>query len=190
MPDEELYTRIRAGDGDALAELYNRYVVKVQAIVRRLVYDPQVVEEVIQDVFMRVWTTTAYNPSLGQFDHWICIVARRMAIDHLRKQERRKDVPSSEQIYSDITDHGGAVDGVEASMSKYWLHEDLAYGMSLLRPEERLILQLAYLEGQTLAEIANALQIPLGTVKTRLHHGLKKMRSGMTDRITEVPIRR
>lgn len=182
LTDEELFARVKAGDGDALSELYDRYLHKVYAIARRVVVDAQVAEEVVQDVFTRIWTTTAFRPELGKFEHWIYVVARRIAIDHVRRRERAVDWPDSERVDRGA-DESATFDGELLADA---LRADLVRSLQALRPEERIVLQKAYFEGHTLSEIAADLAIPLGTVKTRLHHGLRVMRAGMADWKPEV----
>lgn len=182
MSDEELFARVKAGDGDALSTLYDRHAHRVYAIARRVVLDGQAAEEVVQDVFTRIWTTTAFQPERGQFAQWVFVVARRIAIDHVRRRERSRDVPDSERVYRDA---GNGPAGEPDFLEKF-LREDLARSISSLREEERVILRKAYFEGKTLSEVAGELAIPIGTVKTRLHRALKAMRAGMADWQPEV----
>ncbi len=181
MSDEELYARAKLGEAYALSQLYDRYGAQVAAIARRFVSDRQGVEEIVQDVFMRIWTTSAFDPDRGFFSHWICIVARRIAIDHARKRGARIDMVGYGH------DRGGDVAvGQDHAFDSGLLRSDLVEAMSSLRPEERIVLNLAYFEGKTLSEIAHDLNVPLGTVKTRLHAGLKHMRPRLADWRPEV----
>ncbi len=181
MSDEELYARSKLGEAYALSQLYDRYGSRVAAIARRFVSDRQGVEEIVQDVFMRIWTTSAYNPDRGLFSHWICVVARRIAIDHARKRGSRVEMVGYER------DQGAdAAVGLELAFDGRLLRTDLIRAMSDLRLEERIVLNLAYFEGKTLSEIAQDLNVPLGTVKTRLHTGLKHMRLRLADWRPEV----
>ncbi|MCY0875684.1 MAG: sigma-70 family RNA polymerase sigma factor [Firmicutes bacterium] len=183
MTDEELYEGVLRGDGQALSLLYDRYASKVFAIGRRLTSDRQLLEEIVQDVFTRVWTTQGYKPALGAFDHWLSVVARRIAIDHLRKHLRshKSGVPLDITLL-DLP----ASEGVEKEVQGRLVRGELRTAMSSLRPEERLVLELAYFHGYTLSEVATVLDLPLGTVKTRLHAGLLRLRTRMTDWKLEV----
>ena len=191
MTDEELLQRIRRGERDALGELYDRHAPRVVAIARRLIRDRQSVEEIVQDVFTRIWKTPAYRAELGSFENWLGVVARRIAIDHGRKTVRRLgladgdvDVAAADAHAQGATGH--VVRPVEDRLDERMLRDDLVRSLRTLRTEERLILQLAYFEGRTLSEIARDLAIPLGTVKTRLHHGLKKLQGEMVEWRQEV----
>lgn|GEM_PF-341285 len=183
LSDEELYARTKLGEAYALSQLYDRYGARIAAIARRFISDRQGIEEVVQDVFMRIWTTNAFTPDAGIFSHWICIVARRIAIDHARKRDSRIE----------MVGYGGdqGVDAVATAGQEYafdsrLLHTDLMRALSALRQEEQVVLNLAYFEGKTLSEIAEDLNAPLGTVKTRLHMGLKHMRLRLADWRPEV----
>lgn len=183
MTDEDLYQGVLRGDGQALSQLYDRYVRKVYAIARRLTSDRQMVEEIVQDVFTRIWTTQGYKASLGAFDHWLSVVARRIAIDHLRKHMRGQKAGHPVDIEGlDLRSTGGA----EQEAHSRLMRAELRTAMSDLRPEERLVLELAYFEGYTLSEVATTLEMPLGTVKTRLHAGLTRLRTRMADWKLEV----
>ncbi|MCI0183745.1 MAG: sigma-70 family RNA polymerase sigma factor [Acidibacillus sp.] len=175
VSDEELFALMKEGHSEALAQLYDRYVYRVYAIARKVVLDPQMADEVVQDVFTRIWTTVAFDPKRGQFEHWIMVVTKNVALDNVRKKGRQKDIPDSLRIYGEREGNPHATDAV----NEWALREDLQRSLEGLRVEERAVLQLAYMEGCTLSEVATKLSIPLGTVKTRLHHGLHHMRSMM-----------
>lgn len=180
MSDEELYRQMVAGDGQALALLYDRYASRVWAVALRLTADRTVCEEIVQDVFTRVWTSRGYNPDLGLFEHWLMVVARRLAIDHVRKQNRRTVhfVSSNDNNAATRSDDLTQIP-LHVDFDEPFLQQDLQRVMMELRLEERQILKLVYLQGHTLSEVAQILSIPLGTVKTRLHKALRQMRVGM-----------
>lgn len=163
--------RVAQGDARALDELYARHAPRVTAIARRLIADADLVKDVVQDVFLRVWRTRSYNPALGPVSHWLAVVTRHIAVDHLRRAKPRDRFvpldlhPPSAHATEDVT----------------LLRADLARALRTIRPEEREILVLAYLSGLTLQEISERLQIPLGTVKTRLHRGLRRLRQQLAD---------
>lgn len=167
--------RIKQGDGDALSLLYDRYAMKVARIAHKWIRDQQGIEEVIQDVFTRIWTTQSFTPEKGRFEHWIAVVTRRMTIDYLRKSGRSLDAPDSERL-ENVGDNRP-----DRQLQRSWLRQDLFRSMKSLRDEERLILELAYFKGHTLSEISALLNLPLGTVKTRLHNALKTMKKSMAD---------
>ncbi|MCL6442155.1 MAG: sigma-70 family RNA polymerase sigma factor [Alicyclobacillus sp.] len=176
MSDEELFSRIKQGDGEALSLLYDRYAMKVARIAHKWIRDQQGMEEVVQDVFTRVWTTQSFTPEKGQFGNWIAVVTRRITIDYLRKSGRLLDIPDSERLESI-----GDMNRLDHQLQRKWLRQDLVGSMENLRADERVILELAYFKGHSLSEIATLLNIPLGTVKTQLHSALKNMKKSMED---------
>jgi len=183
LSDAELYQQIRLGDGQALAQVYDRYVSKVYAIARRLTTDREMIEEIVQDVFTRVWTTQGYDPAVGEFSHWLGVVAKRIAIDHLRKQNRMQKSGVALAIEDQPIPDPKSSEGEALSRL---MRADLRKALSGLRPEERLIMELAYFQGYTLSEVASTLEMPLGTVKTRLHAGLVRLRTSLADWQMEV----
>lgn len=176
--DNELYQAVKQGNAEALGELYERYAAKVYGIAKRLIPDDLTVQEIIQDVFTRIWTTQAFDANLGVFSHWLAVVARRVAIDHVRKRRP----PTAPWPQADIM----AADDTEKVTSNKLLRSDLVAAMSTLDEDLRRVLQLAYFEGYTLVEISARLGLPLGTVKSKLYRGLRKMRVAMIDWTEEV----
>lgn len=177
MSDEELFEAIKAGDGDALSLLYDRYSPMVYRISKRLIEDDREVQEVVQDVFTRLWTTSARYPAYGEFDQWLCVIARRIAIDHLRREKRHADVQlANVETYSDCPD---TYEATEMAVDRKLLKEELLSAIGKLREDQQVILHRAYFLGYTLREIATSLQVPVGTVKTRLHQGLMSLRATM-----------
>jgi len=164
--------RVAAGDADALQELYQRHAPRVTAIARKMIRDPDTVKDVVQDVFLRVWRTRSYNPALGPAAHWLAVVTRHIAVDHLRRAK-----PRERFLQLDVEPRAPS----DASDDSTLLRADLARAMRGIRPEEREVLTLAYVQGLTLREIAERLQIPLGTVKTRLHRGLRGLRQQLAE---------
>jgi RNA polymerase sigma-70 factor (ECF subfamily) len=181
--DEELWSQLKRGDPKALEALYDRHAPAVMAVARRLAHDPSLAEEIVQDVFTRLWTTTSFDPGLGRFDHWVATIARRVAIDHLRRTKRRADVPDSERVYAErgTDDQTPRRDPVGTELEGRALRRDLETALRTLRREETVIIEMAYFQGFTLSEIAERLDVPLGTVKTRLHHALRSLRLAMAD---------
>jgi RNA polymerase sigma-70 factor (ECF subfamily) len=177
--DGTLFNAVKEGNAEALGTLYNRYVAKVYRIAKRLIQDEQTIQEIIQDVFTRIWTTQSFDPNLGVFDHWIAVVTRRIVIDHIRR--RRMICSAFPQDDLTVVD-----DTAERNVNNRMLRNDLLDALSKLDSDQSIVLELAYFKGYTLAEISVKLGIPLGTVKTKLHKGLKKMRISLQNWSEEV----
>lgn len=183
MSDDELLEAIKQRDGEALSELYDRYAVTVNRIVRRLIADEQKVQDVTQDVFTRIWTSAAGHYRRGCFQNWLYVVTRRIAVDYLRKERRQPQVlvPDSE-----LDLHLVAGQTTEVAVGQELLKTELLEIVSSLPSDQQTVLKLAYFRGYTLNEIAQLLDMPVGTVKTRLHRGLKGLRLMMGDWESEV----
>ena len=172
-PDDiALMERIARCDQSALAELYQRYAPLVYSVAMRVLQNPASAEEVMQDTFVKVWREPQkWNPDMGRFINWIVTIARYTAIDRLRKERRQP--PLSATALDDIPLHAtsGTID--EVLMNDLQLVHRL---MDQLPAAQVEVIQLAFWQGMTHAEISERLQVPLGTVKSRLQLGLRKLR--------------
>lgn len=169
--DEELLRRVAGGDPAALACLYDRYAALIYGLVRRIVRDEGQAEDLVQEVFLRVWNRPyVYEPGRGSFRAWLVSVAHHLAVDVIRRRRR-------EASYRERLDPAtGAPDPVEAALNEV----EGAKVRSLLGrlpPDQRQVVELAYFEGLTHREIAERLGEPIGTVKTRLRLGIMKLRA-------------
>ncbi|MDT4921750.1 MAG: hypothetical protein QOI15_2652 [Pseudonocardiales bacterium] len=162
----EIGERLNRGEPDALEDAYRTLGPLVQSYLGRYVPQPDV-EDVMQRVFFEVWRVhDRYNPELS-LRGWVLGIARKRAIDHLRK---RRDVvvpiESMREIASD--------DGREVAERLAWADE-VRGALSMLPDLQRHVIELAYFDGYTQSEIARVLDIPLGTVKTRTARGLQRL---------------
>ena len=183
--DEALFRALQSGDGQALAELYDRYSSVVYAFALRTCSNQECAEEVTQDTFVRLWTTTSvFDPMRSQFQTWLLTITRRLCQDQLRKKrrfERTAARHSEERIGVDtppgLAGHGADVTAVTAEVS--WFRLEVLSSLQGLTKEEQSVIELAYFHGFTLREVAEQLQRPLGTVKTRLNHALTVLRQDL-----------
>ena len=174
VPDTHLLQQITERDQHAFLALYERYGNLVYSLALRVVRHQVMAEEVTQDVFLKVWQQpTRWNPALGQFSSWLLTITRNAGIDRLRK-ERRHWSPTQDQ--ADLLGEFGEETAV--GENPYWYDGlILARLLQQLPPEQRLLIELAFYQGYTHSELAENLQLPLGTVKTRLRTGLQKLRT-------------
>jgi RNA polymerase sigma-70 factor, ECF subfamily len=178
--DEVLLARICQRDEQALALLYTRYADVVYGLALRIVRQVEVAEEVTQETFLRVWRgahTFQGNPS--GFRSWLFRIARNLALDQLRRQAAR---PRTVTITPEPTDDRAPLDtladetcDVAAQATACCLRDQVRHALMTLPPEQRHVLELAYFGGLTHREIAEQTGEPLGTVKTRLRLGLRKL---------------
>lgn len=162
----EIGERLVLGQPEALEDCYRTLGPLVMSYVSRYVPQPDV-EDVVQRVFYEVWRVhDRYDPQLS-LRGWVLGIARKRAIDHLRK---RRDVVVPLDAMREITGD----DGREVVERLVWADE-VRKALDMLPALQRHVIELAYFEGYTQTEIAVALDIPLGTVKTRTSRGLQRM---------------
>ncbi|XWX03719.1 sigma-70 family RNA polymerase sigma factor [Aggregatilineales bacterium SYSU G02658] len=164
-----LLRRIAQGDERALEALYDAYASRVYGLALRVMGDESLAQEVTQDVFLKVWQRPhTWNPERGQFSSWLLTVARYTAVDRLRAEALRsgRSVP--------LLDEFDAPTDADPDPAE---HDRLRALLRRLPDEQRQVIELAYFRGLTHSELAAALNLPLGTVKTRLRAGLQKLRA-------------
>jgi len=173
---EELLGRVAQGDEAAFGELYDRMVPRVLGLVRRLLVDPAQSEEVAQEIFLEIWqTATRYEAQRGGASTWILTMAHRRAVDRIRSSQASRD----RDVKIGIRDLAVAYDEVSETVAVRIEHERVEKAMSRLTELQRQAISLAYYGGLSQSEVAERLQIPLGTVKTRLRDGLIRLRDEM-----------
>lgn len=173
--DEELVGLVASGDDGALTTLYDRFGRIGYALALRILRDPGGAEEVVQEVFLKVWRRPdSYRPERGTFVAWLTSVVHHRAIDELRQRQRAPVVvdPQNESVVEPVVDD----DIVELA----WLSERRAAvrsALAALPAAQRSALELAYFGGLSHREIATRSGEALGTVKTRIRLGMHKLRS-------------
>jgi RNA polymerase sigma-70 factor (ECF subfamily) len=159
-PDALLAARLCAGDADALTDAYARHGALVYGLARR-VADAATAEDVTQEIFVSLWEhPDRFDPARGTLRAFLGVQAQRRAVDALRRDGRRA---GREQRHHD-EDPERPRDPVDDLV----LRETVRGALDTLPPEQRAVVELAYVEGRTLCEIASCLGIPEGTAKSRL----------------------
>jgi RNA polymerase sigma-70 factor (ECF subfamily) len=178
--DVECLRRVASGDGDAAARLYDRHARALYSLILRIVGDEGDAEDVMQEVFAQAWRQASrYDPSRGVVAAWLLMMARTRAIDRLRARQARPSVDGlGDERLADVPAglRDAAADMIDAEQASRVRHA--LQGLPLL---QRLAIELAYYEGLTQREIAERLEEPLGTVKTRMRTGLLKLREALTE---------
>lgn len=177
---------LHAGSADApeleidhgdLASLYDAYSPAVYRLALRLCRSSHAAEDLVHDVFLRFWRQGSYDPSRGPVLAYLLLLTRSMALNKLAQQRNRWQIvqqwshqllghePPSTQRWAELTDLG----------------ERMALALGQIDPKQRQVLELAYYQGLSQSAVAERLQIPLGTVKTRSRQGLLALRRHMVD---------
>lgn len=177
-PDEvtRLLLLTARGDEAAFRSLYDLIAGSVYGLVRRVVRDPAQSEEVAQEALVDVWRlATRFEPERGSGKTWILTLAHRRAVDRVRSAQSAANRDAAYGIASHEPDHDNVSTEVEIKLEQ----RQVQRALSQLTEIQRSAVELAYYKGYTHAEVAQALDIPLGTAKTRLRDGLIHLRDAL-----------
>lgn len=173
--DEDLMAAIQQRDAKALEILMQRYRRLLKSAIMRTVNDDASAEDVVQECFLELWRQADhYSPTKGRPLAWLMTLGKRRAIDHLRRSmaySRAKDRMESSIQQTETFTQDSSADCEQADMGRV-LNEHL----TLLPDAQKEVIVLAFLQGMSQREVAQATHTPLGTVKTRMELGLKKLR--------------
>jgi len=173
-----LLHRIAAQDREALAEFYDQTATVLFSIAVRILGDVHEAEEIVQDVFVQIWNKAAtFDSALGAPFHWALGITRNRSIDRLRARQRRSSV--LEEMTEETANHPAA----SQLQNEFALSEEeltsVRASVKSLPPDQRQAIEMAFFGGLTHAEIAGALNEPLGTVKARIRRGMLKLRESL-----------
>ena len=169
--DAALIARIRSGEQDAMAELYDRYSSLVYSVALRVLTDTGAAEDVLQEVFMQLWRHPAsFDARRGSLGPWLAVIARHRAIDALRK--RRPQTELEDVVIAIESDLEGAAERARAA-------ETVRASLRAMPAKQRAALEMAFFQGMTHTEIAAETGEPLGTIKTRIRTALEALRRAL-----------
>jgi RNA polymerase sigma-70 factor (ECF subfamily) len=176
--DLTLIRRIVARDETAVADLYDRHSRAIYSVILRILRSPSEAEEVLQEVFVRVWTRAdSYDERLGSPTAWLLRIARNRAIDRFRsKRSRPETEPAAENQELDRVPTTSPSDNPEALTMGTATAGAIRSALAGLPESQRALIEAAFFEGYTHQELAARFGVPLGTVKTRIRTGLIVMR--------------
>jgi RNA polymerase sigma-70 factor (ECF subfamily) len=173
-----LIERLKQQDASALSELYDAYGGALYGVVLRIVRTPEVAEQVLQDVFLKVWRSIeSYDATKGRLFTWLANIARNAAIDAVRSAQYRQQQKTDSL---EILVHSPGNSGINPD------HIGLRELVGQLEEKHRTLIELLYFQGYTQEEAAEAVGIPLGTVKTRVRQALRELRRAFGEQISAV----
>lgn len=187
LGDQDLLERLAYRDLRAFEALYGRYAELMYSTALRILKDPHLAQDVVQEIFLRLWRRPeSYVAQRGRFATWLATVTRNRAVDELRTRGRRyrHETASPEQTERELPAAREADPALSAELADQ--RRAVLAALAQLPPEQRQVIELAYFGGLTQQEIADSLGQPLGTVKTRIRLGMQKLRITLAaDRRTE-----
>jgi RNA polymerase sigma factor (sigma-70 family) len=178
--DEELVERLRKADEDAFRGLFRRYAPSALALARRVVNQPFLAEEIVQEAFLAVWRNPAgYDRQRGSVRTWLMGMVHHRAVDAVRREEsQRKRAEDSRG--ADVF----VVDFAEQVVDQLGLPEErkaVRAALEKLPGEQRQVIELMYFGGLSQSKIAARLDLPLGTVKSRTLLGMRRLRAALVE---------
>ena len=181
LDDEELMRRLSYRDLYAFRALFSRYGNLVYSTALRVLRDPQLAEDMVQEIFLRLWRKPeSYAATRGKFATWLTSVARNRAVDEVRSRNRRyrHETASPEEQEREFPGPDTEDPAMSAELADQ--RRLILVALAALPADQRKTIELAYFGGLTQQEISERLSQPLGTVKTRIRLGMQKLRTALT----------
>jgi len=176
VTDEALMRAIAVGHAPSLSALYDRYASILKALIVRVVHDDAEADDLLQEVFMQVWQQAQnYSSEKGKPLGWIVTLTRRRAIDRLRKRQAYCRAKDRFEVTTDRQPMSWVHNRIENDIYLEDIRTFLNAKIETLPPFQRQAIEMAFYKGMSQREIALATDTPLGTIKTRLELGLRKL---------------
>jgi RNA polymerase sigma factor (sigma-70 family) len=168
--DEELVEAVARADEDALGELYDRFGRVAYGLAYKILQDATLAEDALQEAFLQIWRGAgSYRPERAKASTWLLTFVHRRAVDLVRREQRRRTV----QLDPLPESSGSGADEEVVALSRREIVQD---ALRRLPAEQREAIELAYYGGLTQSELATKLDLPLGTIKSRMFSGLQRLR--------------
>ena len=174
--DVDLMLGIQSGDADALSQLYDRYNGVMKALILRIIHNETETDDLLQEVFMEIWNQAKnFSAEKGKPLGWMVTLTRRRAIDALRKKQAYARAEERLQAQPEQQPLAWVQNATEKDIEAGDTRALMAKVINSLPEAQQQVIELAFFQGMSQREIASHTNIPLGTVKTRLELGLKKI---------------
>lgn len=167
--EEELVSALKRNERSAFEFLYDHYSGALFNIISKTLKDEEKATDVLQESFLKIWKNIAsYNPEKGRLFTWIMNIARNGAIDAVRAEGRK---PAMDDIENTVV-----LNEKDTYDDSQTVSSDMKAIVDMLRPERKILIDMAYFQGYTHEEISEELSIPLGTVKSRIRTALQELK--------------
>lgn len=169
--EEELVSLLQSKDQPAFSYLYDNYAPALKAVIMRMVDDVQIAEDILQEAFVKIWNNfSQYDAAKGRLFTWMINITRNLTIDTLRSKgyKKQQKISQDENFVSSTQDKN--------FYSTKFDTIGLRKQVQNLKPDQKIIIDLAYFNGYTQEEISKEMSIPLGTVKTRMRSAIIELR--------------
>ncbi|MEO6232997.1 MAG: sigma-70 family RNA polymerase sigma factor [Ferruginibacter sp.] len=169
--EDELVLLLQKRDQEAFSYLYDNYAPALNGVIFRLVEDKTLSEDILQEAFLKIWNNfSSYDNSKGRLFTWMMNLTRNLTIDTLRSKGYKKQtkISGDENSVNNLQDTNSGVEKFDTLGIRKQLEN--------LKPDQRLVIDLAYFKGLTQDEISKEIGIPLGTVKTRMRTAILELR--------------
>lgn len=184
LADEDLMSLTGDGDAGAFAGLYDRHGRAAYSLAYRMMGERQAAEDLVQEAFLQAWRAAgSYRAERGSVRTWVLSIVHHRGIDQLRSSASRRRTQDRFEASASVSQPSEAFSEAWRNSQRVQVREALQE----LPPEQLRVLELAYFSGYTHREIAELLDLPLGTVKGRMKLGLKKIREYFDSRGIAVP---
>lgn len=167
---DDLIARFRAGEEAAIRAIHQRYAGAVRTVARSMVTEPELVAEIVQQTFIKAWRSASSFDESREFSPWLYAIARRTAIDVLRKEARPTTGAHEPEVEVAVS---------SISFERTWEIYEVRQAIDDLPPEEREVVRLSHLLGLTHPEIAARLGVPVGTVKSRSNRAHRRLHAAL-----------
>lgn len=172
--DTALLAQARAGDAASFATVYDRHAAAAYGLARRMLHSPSAAQDVVQEAFISLWRTDSYRAEKGSLRSFVLGIVRNRAIDVLRKERRHS---AQERCDEMAVCRLPAAERTDVEVEQRDTQRLMRAALTTLPDAQHRALDLAFFEGLTHAEIALRLNEPVGTIKSRIRLGLKKLRA-------------
>ena len=170
--------RVAARDGDAFRALFDEYGSSVLGFLVQMLRDRGQAEEVLQDTFLQAWEQAErYRPERASPRGWLLMIARSRALDRVRAQRSR--ARREEEVGGDLSVAAGRTPAADEELETSERRSEVSGALEALPDEQRRCIELAFYSGLTHRQIAEQLEQPLGTVKSRILMGMNKLRQSL-----------